>query len=83
MEPFRCLIDAKVRKALNLKQIKEDDFNIVKKEYLLKFEKYSDYATLFYQDLVDYKKEVFKFVQSYYRAFMKGRADLMDLFILE
>lgn len=83
MEPFRCLIDAKVRKALNLKQIKEDDFNIVKKEYLLKFEKYSDYAALFYQDLVDYKKEVFKFVQSYYRAFMKGRADLMDLFILE
>lgn len=83
MEPFRCLIDAKVRKALNLKQIKEEDFNIVKREYLLKFEKYSDYSALFYQELVNYKNDVFKFVQSYYRAFMKERADLMDLFILE
>ena len=83
MEPFRCIIDMRVRKALNLGQIKKEDFNIVKGEYLLKFEKYSEYSTLFLQDLVDKKLEIFKFIQSYYRAFMKDNPDLIIPFLLE
>lgn len=83
MEPFRCIIDMRVRKALNLGQIKKEDFNIVKGEYLLKFEKYSEYSALFLQDLVDRKLEIFKFIQSYYRAFMKGNANLIVPFLLE
>ena len=83
MEPFRCLIDLRVRKALNLKQIKDDDFNIVKGEYLLKFEKYAEYSALFIQDLVAHKNEVFSYVRSFYRAFMRDNAEMMEPYLLE
>lgn len=70
MEPFRVLIDVQVRKSLNLGQIKAEDFQIIKNEYVLKFAKYPDYAAIFYQALVERKMDFFKYVQSYYRAFM-------------
>jgi CRISPR-associated endonuclease Cas1 len=83
MEPFRCLIDIRVRKALNLKQIKNEDFNVVKGEYLLKFEKYAEYSALFIQDLVAHKNEIFSYVRSFYRAFMRENAEIMDPYLLE
>lgn len=72
MEPFRVLIDVQVRKALNLGQIKEKDFQIIKHEYVLRFDKYSDYSAIFYQSLVDRKMDIFRYIQSYYRAFMSN-----------
>lgn len=72
VEPFRCIIDQQMRKAWNRGQIKESDFNVVKGEYRLKHEKNGDYCRLFYSALIDYKKDVFKYVQAYYRSFMKS-----------
>lgn len=74
MEPFRCLIDRTVRKALKLKQIKDSDFNVIKGEYRLKIEMNSVYCELFYSELIKYKGDVFKYMQSYYRCFMQGKS---------
>lgn len=72
VEPFRCIIDQQMRKSWNLGQIKEEDFDVVKGEYRLKFEKNGEYCKLFYSALIEHKKEVFTYVQGYYRCFMKS-----------
>lgn len=74
VEPFRCIIDKTLRKAINRNQIKESDFDVVKGMYRLKREKNRDYCHLFYTELVSQKMDIFKFVQSYYRCFMQGKA---------
>jgi len=77
IEPFRCLIDQQVRKAFNTKQCSADDFQLIKNEYILKREKNGDYSKMFYNALIDYKSDVFKYVQKYYRCFM-GRKSTPD-----
>lgn len=72
MEPFRCIIDRTVRTAFNRKQCQTSDFTVIKNEYRLKFEKNGDYYRLFFDALIPYKMDVFKYVQSYYRCFMRG-----------
>lgn len=72
VEPFRVIIDEVVRKGVNLKQIKEEDFNYVNGSYRLKWEKNRSYILLFVKAVLDYKKEVFLYFQSFYRAFMKS-----------
>lgn len=71
MEPFRCIIERAVRSAYNRKQFIEQDFDVVKGEYKLKIKKNSDYCKVFYDALIPYKTETFKYIQSYYRNFMK------------
>lgn len=72
VEPFRCIIDQQMRKAWNQHQIKLEDFDVKKGEYHLKYEKNSEYCKLFYTALIEHKKEIFKFIQAYYRCFMKS-----------
>lgn len=70
MEPFRPVIDKAVRTAWNRKQFSEKDFQVQKGEYRLKYEKNNDYCRVFFDALIPYKAEVFKYVQAYYRCFM-------------
>ena len=74
MEPFRCLIDAQVRKSFNLAQFSVEDFEHFGDEYVLKYNKNSDYQKVFFSALIPRKKDVFLYVQSYYRAFMQRRS---------
>lgn len=71
MEPFRCIVDHTVRTAYNRKQFTSKDFSLYKGEYRLKIEKNSDYAKVFFDALVPHKMEIFIFIRSYYRCFMK------------
>lgn len=73
VEPFRCIIDQQVRKAFNLEQCKNADFELRKNEYLLKREKNADYTKMFYDILIEYKTEIFKYMQDYYRSFMQNK----------
>ena len=75
MEPFRPIIDKTIRTAWNRKQFSEKDFIVSKGEYRLKFEKNADYCKAFFDALIPYKAEVFKYVQNYYRCFM-GRKSI-------
>lgn len=72
MEPFRCIIDKAVRTAYNRRQFSERDFDVIKGEYKLKIQKNSDYCRLFYDALIPFKTETFKYVQAYYRCFMRN-----------
>jgi len=74
IEPFRCLIDQQVRKAFNTKQCIAGDFNLIKKEYILKREKNSDYTKMFYDVLINYKLDIFKYMRDYYRCFMQRKS---------
>lgn len=73
IEPFRCIVDRAVRTAFNRSQFSEKDFDVIKGEYKLKIKKNSDYCKVFFDALIPFKSEVFKYVQSYYRCFMRQR----------
>jgi len=75
MEPFRCIIDRTIRTAINKKQFSENDFEKHKGEYRLKLENNKKYTQVFFNSLVPFKSEIFKYVQSYYRCFM-GNKDI-------
>lgn len=70
MEPFRPIIDKAVRTAWNRKQFSKKDFQIQKGEFRLRYEKNADYCHVFFDALIPYKTDVFKYIQAYYRCFM-------------
>lgn len=73
VEPFRCIIDKAVRVAFNRKEFSVKDFSVYKGEYRLKIEKNGDYAKVFFNALIPYKMEVFKYISSYYKCFMQNK----------
>lgn len=73
IEPMRPIIDLKIRKAINLGQCKENDFKVYQQQYYLDYKMSSAYIEFIMNELIDYKNELFLFVQSYYRSFMKGK----------
>ena len=73
MEPFRCIIDRTVRTAINRMQFKESDFSLYKGEYRLKTEMNKEYSKFFFDALIPYKNDIFKYIQQYYRCFMSHR----------
>lgn len=75
MEPFRCIIDRTIRTAYNRKQFSKQDFDVIKGEYKLKIQKNSDYCKIFCNALILYKSDVFKYIQQYYRGFMKSATE--------
>lgn len=75
MEPFRCIVDRTIRTAINRKQFSEKDFDVNKGEYRLKLENNKVYSQVFFDSIVPYKSEIFRYVQSYYRCFM-GKKDI-------
>lgn len=72
-EPFRPIIDYATRKAVNLKQIKEDDFTVYNMRYVLNWEKSPAYMQIYLKEILKYKEEIFLYVQGYYRAVMKQK----------
>ncbi len=71
IEPFRPLIDYRLRKAYKLNQIKENDFNVSQGQYRIFGKKSLPYLGFFIEELISNKEEVFKYVQSYYRSFIR------------
>lgn len=73
IEPFRSMIDWQVRKSINLGQFKEDDFNIINGQYLLKWSENPRYVSILIEPLLENRREIFLYIQSYYRSFMKQK----------
>ena len=71
MEPFRCLIDRRIKNAYNLGQIDPNDFQVKNGEYSMDWNSQSKYSKIFLKLILDYKVEIFTFVRDYYRFFMK------------
>lgn len=73
MEPFRPIIDLRVRKGINLGQFKKEDFVEIKGQWQLDYKKSSLYSQIFMEELLKNKDNMFIYFRSYYRAFMKGK----------
>ena len=73
MEPFRCIIDKALLKAYNLWQINRKDFKFRNWAYVLEWDKSRKYSSIFFKEILAYKKEMFYFVKEYYKYFMKWR----------
>ena len=73
VEPFRCIIDRRVRKAHNLGQINESDFFLHNGRLNLEWERQAKYIQLFFRDILSNKESIFLFCQRYYRWFARER----------
>ena len=73
MEPFRTIIDWRVRKGIKLGQFRKEDFVLINEQYQLEYKKSSEYVSIFMEDILRSKQEIFVYIRSYYRAFMKGK----------
>lgn len=73
MEPFRVIIDWKVRTGIQLGQFKKEDFVHIKNEWQLEYKKSSVYAGIFMEEILKYKSDIFLYIRTYYRSFMRGK----------
>lgn len=75
IEPFRVIIDNIIRKGINLGQIKPEDFNLVNGSYKLNWDYNKRYVKMFILGIMKYKQELFLYIQSFYRSFMKKKKE--------
>jgi len=83
VEPWRCIIDRKIRKIYNLWQVKDKDFGFKQWTYYFKdwdIRRY--YSKLLLEEIIAYKMQIFDYVKSYYQAQMKGSA-ILPLFYID
>lgn len=73
-EPFRPIVDAAILKALNLGQVNERDFWKNQNQFILPWKNSKKYVDLILKAIMEYKNEIFIYIQSYYRSFMRDRA---------
>jgi len=73
MEPFRCIVDRRLRKAWSLRQIDNDDFHGGKGRFWLAYAKQAKYTKLFMKDILAYRRVIFIYMQSYYRWFVRDK----------
>ncbi len=73
IEPFRCIIDKRIRKSYNLKQVKKSDFYLKNGQYFIKKDFNKKYSRLFLKEILSYKEKIFLYIQKYYRSFMKDK----------
>ena len=73
MEPFRPLIDLQVKKSINLNQFQEDDFEIINLRWELKYKKNPIYLPILMKPILERRMDIFRYIQSYYRAFMRQK----------
>ncbi len=71
IEPFRPLIDLQTRKSINLNQFQESDFMVMNKKFQLNFKHSKKYTKIFLEVILNNKEEIFMYIRSYYRFFVK------------
>ena len=71
VEPFRCIIDQALKRAYGLKQVDEKDFEKQRHRYILPFKHNKKYTRIFLEALMKHKTDMFLYVQSWYRNFMR------------
>ena len=71
VEPFRCIVDRALKRAYGLHQVDEEDFELHRHRYVLPFQYNKKYARIFLEALMKYKTDMFLYMQSYYRNFIR------------
>ncbi len=73
VEPFRPIVDYRIRKAYNLGQININDFDIIDGQYRLFGKNAKPYVTWLLEAIMEHKNEMFIYIQRYYRAFIQDK----------
>ena len=73
VEPFRSIIDGRIRKAYGLGQIKKEDFVMVNKQYRLFGKNSKPYLAWLLKEILEYKNGIFLYIQQYYRCFIREK----------
>ena len=71
VEPFRCIIDRSIYIAYRLKQIDAEDFGHKNNQYYLNYKQTNKYTSIFFKAIIEVQDEIFKYIQKFYRSFMK------------
>lgn len=74
MEPIRPVVDYQVRKSINLGQCKENDLEVVNNRWCLKYKSNPQYIQFLMNAILEYKDDIFLYIQQYYRFFMKRKS---------
>lgn len=74
MEPIRPVVDYQVRKLINLGQCKENDFEVINNRWCLKYKSNPQYIQFLMNAILEYKDDIFLYIQQYYRFFMKRKS---------
>ena len=74
MEPIRPVVDYQVRKSINLGQCKENDFEVINNRWCLKYKSNPQYIQFLMNAILEYKDDIFLYIQQYYRFFMKMKS---------
>lgn len=83
MEPIRPVVDYQVRKSINLGQCKENDFEVINNRWCLKYKSNPQYIQFLMNAILEYKDDIFLYIQQYYRFFMKRKsASEIPVFII-
>lgn len=72
VEPFRPIIDNKIKNMYNLKQIDEKDFINKNDVYSIKLGKSQKYVAEFLKTIIDKQELIFDYIRSYYYWTIKG-----------
>lgn len=70
VEPFRVIIDHKIRKMYNLNQVKDENFLCQKDRYMINYKSKTNYASEFAMEINSYSSCIFRYIRDYYRWFM-------------
>jgi len=73
-EPFRPIVDEAVLKTMNLGQVSEKDFWKNQNQFILPWKNSKKYVGLILEAIMAFKNEIFIYLQSYYRAFMRDKS---------
>lgn len=73
IEPFRPIVDYKIRKCMKLGQLKNYNYTIDNGQYQLNWKDSSNFIILILEEIIKYRRCIFQFIQQYYRWFMKDK----------
>lgn len=74
IEPFRPIIDYKIRKSYNLGQLKNYKYSVNNGRYGLNWKDTENFVMLILEEIISYRECIFDFVQQYYRWIMKDKS---------
>lgn len=73
IEPFRPIVDYKIRKIINLGQIQNYNFELKNNRYDLDWKDSHNFILLILEEIIKNRINIFRFIQQYYRWFMKNK----------
>lgn len=74
IEPFRPIVDYKIRKTINLGQTSNYKYTVDNGQYRLDWEDSEKFIVMILEEIMQYKEKIFEYIQQYYRWMMKNKS---------